>query len=235
MCLAINAHDSAHSCPSCTSIQHPESLGHICAFCSPSRMYYHPLKETVFTTNDARPLSFSENKRIPQATVLEIVFQHWRKMQLFWKLIACKCCLFLLLRNHSFWMQLFTQVGSTVLHRRWYCFVVSVILLSICVLHILWTSQHVSSVSFICTYDQPAYLFKLFALIISYVLKKKKKKRRSPILRVLARVRLSAKPCPPIGFLCVILRKAVATSELQTFICELAITLHFSSVRWSAF
>lgn len=63
MCLAIGAHDSVHSSPRYTWIQHPETLGHMCAFCSPSRMCYHPLKGTVFTPNDARPLSFSENKR----------------------------------------------------------------------------------------------------------------------------------------------------------------------------
>lgn len=36
-------------------------------------------------------------------------------------------------------------------------YVLSVIVLPICVLHTLWTSKHICLVSFICTCDQPAY------------------------------------------------------------------------------
>lgn len=98
-----------------------------------------------------------QNKGITQETVVGRVFQHCRKMQLFWKLMACKCCLFLLRNNCCFWMQLFTQWvklfyrgDNIVLSSLCYCYQ--------CVTHI-WTSQRICSV-FICIYDQSAYLFK---------------------------------------------------------------------------
>lgn len=71
-----------------------------------------PLKGTIFSPNGAnKTKEFLRQQFWKQSSITE-------GKQLFWKLMGCKSYLFLLLNDQCFWMRLFTQASSAILHRQ---------------------------------------------------------------------------------------------------------------------
>lgn len=142
--------------------------------------------------------------------------------------MASQCCIFLLLNNHSFWMQQLTQASSTTSHRWKHCFVIPVAMLSRGMLHIMWTFQHICSFSFIPYYQSIFLGFRdcLVSLCVMYLKKKSRKGKGEVQFQVCSLVSLWV-------------TLVFDFRQSNIYFCasgvyKVAIPSHFSCGRWAA-